>query len=135
RPASNVTFSGGPTPGDLFRHDRPGGAAAGPRPAEGGGCVVRNRAQWLALLLGVALLAAGCGSTGGSSSGPVYVVGTEAAYPPFEMINEQTQEFEGFDIELMQAVAEEAGFQVQFQNLAWDALVPALQAGQIDLII
>jgi len=102
---------------------------------------LRKRVRWLALLLGAALLAAGCGGSGGgtgggsSDDGPLYVVGTEAAYPPFEMINEQTQEFEGFDIELMRAIAEEAGFRVEFQNLAWDALVPALQAGQVDLII
>lgn len=102
---------------------------------------MRKRVRWLALLLGAALLAAGCGGSGGgtgggsSDDGPLYVVGTEAAYPPFEMINEQTQEFEGFDIELMEAIAQEAGFTVEWQNVAWDALGPALQTGQIDLII
>lgn len=43
----------------------------------------------------------------------VYVVGTDAAYAPFESQNEKG-EIVGFDIEVVQAVAQKAGIEVKF---------------------
>ena len=47
---------------------------------------------------------------------PVLRVATEAAYPPFETVNEQTKALEGFDIDLMNAIAQKAGYKVEFQK-------------------
>jgi polar amino acid transport system substrate-binding protein len=62
-------------------------------------------------------------------------VATEASYPPFEMVNEQTQELEGFDIELMTAVAEKAGFEVEFQNTPFDSVLTGISTCQFDAAI
>lgn len=99
-------------------------------------------------LAGSALILPGCGRTDSGSSAPAgggaapaaggggakqtLKVGTEATFPPFESINEQG-EFVGFDIDLVKAIGEKAGFEVQFQNLGFDALIPALASGQIDI--
>ena len=48
-------------------------------------------------------------------------------YPPFE--NLDGDEYVGLDIDLMKAVAEQMGLEVEFKNLQFDAIVPAIQAG------
>lgn len=62
-------------------------------------------------------------------------VATEAAYPPFEMVDEQTKELIGFDIELMKAVSEKAGFEVEFLNTPFDPLLAGIATCQFDAAI
>jgi basic membrane protein A len=62
-------------------------------------------------------------------------VGTDATWPPFEYVDETTKEFVGFDIDLMKAVAQEAGFQVEFVNVSWDPLLAGMATGQYDAAI
>jgi arginine/lysine/histidine/glutamine transport system substrate-binding and permease protein len=62
-------------------------------------------------------------------------VGTEPAFPPFEMKAETGEGLEGFDIDLMNAVGKEAGFKVEFLSLPFDGLIPALQSQTIDAAI
>jgi len=62
------------------------------------------------------------------------VVGTSADYPPFEFVNEQN-EFDGFDMALIKEVGERLGVEVEIQDIAFDGLIAALKAEQIDAII
>ena len=64
----------------------------------------------------------------------VYVVGTDAAYAPFESQNEKG-EIVGFDIEVVQAVAKKAGFEVKFVNTPWEGIFNALGQGDRDMIV
>ncbi len=64
----------------------------------------------------------------------VYVVGTDAAYAPFESQNEKG-EIVGFDIEVVQAVAAKAGFEVKFVNTPWEGIFNTLQQGDRDMIV
>jgi polar amino acid transport system substrate-binding protein len=64
----------------------------------------------------------------------VYVVGTDAAYAPFESQNEKG-EIVGFDIEVVQAIAKKAGFEVKFVNTPWEGIFNALQQGDRDLLV
>ncbi|MEW6525010.1 MAG: basic amino acid ABC transporter substrate-binding protein [Bacillota bacterium] len=66
---------------------------------------------------------------------PLLKVGTEAAYAPFEFVNEKTREIEGFDIDIIKAIAEAAGFRVEVKNIDWDGLIPALSLKEVDLVI
>lgn len=61
-------------------------------------------------------------------------VATDATWPPMEFVNAD-QEIVGFDIDLMNAVAEAAGFQVVFQNTAWDGIFAGLANGDYDAVI
>lgn len=63
---------------------------------------------------------------------PVLRVGTEGTYPPFTY--EDDGELTGYDIDVMTAVADEAGFDIEFVEAPFDALFPALEAGRIDVI-
>jgi polar amino acid transport system substrate-binding protein len=62
-------------------------------------------------------------------------VATEAAYPPFEMVNEQTRDLEGFDIDLMKAVAEKANLDVDFVNTPFDSVLAGIATCQFDAAI
>ncbi len=60
---------------------------------------------------------------------------TELAYPPWEMINAQTQKPEGFDIDIAAAISNSMGVNSEHNDISFDGLIPALQAGQCDAII
>lgn len=64
----------------------------------------------------------------------VLKVGTSPDFPPFEFINETTNQIVGIDIDLVKAVARELGYNVEVVPMDFDGLIPALQAGQIDII-
>ena len=62
-------------------------------------------------------------------------VGTEATFAPFEFMDEQTKELTGFDMEIIKAVAKEMGDDVRVHNMGFDALIPSLQTGIIDVTV
>ena len=64
----------------------------------------------------------------------VYVVGTDAAYAPFESQNEK-QEIVGFSVDLLNAVADKGGFQVKYVNTPWEGIFKSLEQGDRDLLI
>lgn len=65
---------------------------------------------------------------------PTYKVAMEPTFPPFDTINKETQELDGFDVDMMNAIAENQGFKLEWVNMGFDGLIPALQAGNIDII-
>ena len=65
----------------------------------------------------------------------VLEVGTEPAFPPFEMQAPDGKGFTGFDIDLFNAIGEEAGLEIQFLSMPFDGLIPALQSQTIDAAI
>lgn len=77
-------------------------------------------------------------ATASSSIAPppsrVYVVGTDAAYAPFESQNEKA-EIVGFDIDVVKAIAQKAGIEVRFANTPWEGIFNTLQQGDRDLLV
>ena len=64
----------------------------------------------------------------------VYVVGTDAAYAPFESQNEKG-EIVGFDVDVVKAAAAKAGIEVKFINTPWEGIFNALAQGDRDMIV
>ena len=93
-----------------------------------------------ACLLGALAMTAGCGSAPDSADTQatepqVLRVGMDASYPPFGSQNQETKDYEGFDVDIIRAIAAEEGFAVEISNRSFDGLVPALQAREIDVAI
>lgn len=90
-----------------------------------------------ALLLSMAVLA-GCSqqkqAPSADSGKKVVNIGSETTFPPFEFQDETTQEYVGFDIDLVKAVFTKAGYEPKIVSMNFDGLIPALQAGSIDAI-
>lgn len=90
----------------------------------------------ISALLIVLVIAGGALFAGGQGEAEdnVITVATDATWPPMEFIDEN-QELVGFDIDLMNAAAEAAGFEVEFQNVAWDGIFAGLANGDYDAVI
>ena len=92
----------------------------------------------LVAVLMIAVLVFSLAACGGSSDDTakdkvVYKVGTEPTFPPFDTTDDD-QNIVGLDMDLIKAIGEDQGFDVQFENLSFDGLIPALKAGNIDIV-
>jgi len=63
----------------------------------------------------------------------VFVVGTDAAYAPFESQNEKG-EIVGLTVDVLSAVAKKAGIEIKFVNTPWEGIFNSLQQGDRDLL-
>jgi polar amino acid transport system substrate-binding protein len=67
------------------------------------------------------------------SSG-VLRVGTTFDFPPMESYAADGKTPVGLDVELMQGIANALGLKLQWTNMNWDGLRPAMQSGRFDTI-
>jgi len=87
-----------------------------------------------ALVGGVVAVVGAAPAQAADGDGRVVRVGTEGTYPPFTYTDQKTKKLTGYDIEVMRAVGERAGWRVQFVQAPFDALFPALDAKRVDAI-
>ncbi len=64
----------------------------------------------------------------------VLTVGTEGTYPPFTFHEGGSGDLVGYDVEVTEAVAEELGVEVQFEETQWDAMFAGLVSGRFDVV-
>ena len=105
-----------------------------------------------ALAAGFALSGAGCaavskpdakggaGSADGSlpesiRSAGVVRVATDPTYPPFERLSDDQRTIVGLDPDLLGALGEELGIEVELVRVGFDSIIPGLQAGRFDLAV
>ena len=60
-------------------------------------------------------------------------IATDASYAPNEYFDTDGKTIIGFDIDLGNAIAAKLGLKANFQNVTFDAIIPALAAGKYDL--
>ena len=84
-------------------------------------------------LAGVLAACGGAEETGSGSPGPLRVA-TEGTYAPFSYHDKTTNDLTGYDIEVVRAVAEKLGREVEFSETAWDAIFAGLEAKRYDVI-
>jgi polar amino acid transport system substrate-binding protein len=82
------------------------------------------------VFVAVSLIISACGG-----GGQKVRVATDATWPPFESVDEQTKEIVGFDIDLMNAIAKAGGFEVEYVNVPWDSLLAGMAQCQYDASI
>lgn len=84
----------------------------------------------LALTLGVLALTATA-----AMAQQVVRMGTEGAYPPFNFINDQTKQVDGFEREVGDELCKRAQLTCEWVTTDWDSIIPNLTAGNYDTII
>ena len=120
----------------------------------------RRRGGALVLLVTIGLAAAGCGSNdnGGAiqpsassttaaaatlfndlppeiQSAKQIKVGSDVSYPPVEFFKEGTQEAQGLDVDLANALGAKLGVQFVFQNSTFEGIIAGLTAKRFDVVM
>lgn len=62
-------------------------------------------------------------------------VATNAEFKPFEFLDESTNEVIGFDVDLMNMIAEKIGAEITFENMEFDGVVASIPSGTCDVAI
>ncbi len=62
-------------------------------------------------------------------------VACDATWPPFEIVNEQTKELDGFGPELMRAIAAKAGLDIELVNVGFDSVLAGVSQCQYDMAV
>ena len=74
------------------------------------------------------------GSSTASANGKKYVIATDTVFAPFEFTDESGA-FVGIDVDILDAIAKDQGFEYELQSLGFDAALVAVQSGQADGVI
>ena len=89
----------------------------------------------MAMVMVVMMAGCGVGEKKAAQAPKVLKVGTEPTFAPFEFQKEGSKEFDGFDMDLIRAIGKQLNMKVEILNMGFDALIPAINAGNIDLAI
>lgn len=65
-----------------------------------------------------------------AAAGGVLVMGTNAEFPPYEFYEDN--DIVGIDVEIAKAIAEKMGMELQIEDMAFDAIIPAVTSGKAD---
>lgn len=90
----------------------------------------------ICLILAMSFLTLGCTKEDEpTAKAKILKIATSADFPPFEFQDEKGQEYVGFDMDIIRAVAKEMGYEAQITSVNFDGLIPALEAKNVDVII
>jgi len=65
--------------------------------------------------------------------GKEVIVVTENAYPPLQFMDPKTGEAIGWEYDAMAEISKRINIKVTYENISWDAMIPAVSEGQFDL--
>lgn len=86
------------------------------------------------LLIALVVVFASLGLVGCGSSDKTYVIATDTTFAPFEF-TDSDNEFVGIDVDILDAIAKDQGFEYDLQSLGFDAAIAAVESGQADGVI
>ncbi|WP_435104938.1 transporter substrate-binding domain-containing protein [Arhodomonas sp. AD133] len=86
-------------------------------------------AACLAVSLGFA------GTAGAQEDKPTLQAVTDPSFVPFEMMDQDSGEMVGFDMDILAEVAKRAGFDYKLRTMDFNGIIPALQTGNADVAI
>ncbi|MBO5293555.1 MAG: transporter substrate-binding domain-containing protein [Lachnospiraceae bacterium] len=118
---------------------------------------MKKKVLSLVLAAMMAVTVAGCGNSGAQTEGAApaetaaensteaaeaadtaaggkYIIATDTVFAPFEFTDAEGN-FVGIDVDLINAIAEDQGFEIELQSLGFDAALLAVEAGQADGVI
>ena len=67
------------------------------------------------------------------ADGKTLVVGTNATFPPMQFVDKD-KKITGYEMDLVRAVAKEAGYDITIKNAEFDGLISDVASGNCDLI-
>lgn len=90
------------------------------------------------ILAGAVVMIQGCGGNGEEAKsmekGRVWKAATEAAYPPFRYVDENSN-LVGFEVDLLKEIGRRTGATIEFRDMPFDRLLDAVAGKQVDMAI
>jgi putative amino-acid transport system substrate-binding protein len=83
-------------------------------------------------LIAAAVAGAGIAGAAGAQDTETLRVGMSGGYFPFTFVRQD--ELQGFEVDVMEALGEELGLEIEFETMSFSGLIGALEAGRIDTI-
>ncbi|EPC00726.1 glutamine ABC transporter substrate-binding protein [Litchfieldella anticariensis FP35 = DSM 16096] len=66
---------------------------------------------------------------------PEVNVVTDPSFVPFEMMDQESGEMVGFDMDIIREVADRAGFKINLETMDFNGIIPAVQTGNQEIAI
>lgn len=70
-----------------------------------------------------------------SAAAPTITVVTDPSFVPFESLDAKTGKYVGYDMDIIRNIAKRAGFKYKLKTMDFNGIIPALQAGSVDIAI
>ncbi|TGD12994.1 amino acid ABC transporter substrate-binding protein [Brevibacterium sp. S111] len=121
---------------DSLEKGRSSGRRSPPRERSVGVPGLHQRAPHPRAQLALTAGLSACSSDGGDEDAALedsYTYATDTSFVPFEF--KEDGKYVGFDIDLITAVADEAGFELKQEVTNFDGIIPGLQTGSFDLAV
>ncbi len=93
------------------------------------------RTAFVLLICAVVISGCGDGSESSDATRTVLRIGTDATYPPFETVDTETGQPQGFDIDLITEVCVTSGWKPEFIVTPFDGIIPGLTGKKYDVVI
>ncbi|KAA0010687.1 transporter substrate-binding domain-containing protein [Billgrantia pellis] len=93
---------------------------------------MKRQVKTATLVSGIAL---GLGLSGMVAANETLDVVTDPSFVPFEMMDQESGEMVGFDMDILAEVAERAGFEYELETMDFNGIIPAVQTGNVDIAI
>lgn len=91
-------------------------------------------AMALTAFIAAGALLGGASAATAADDSETYVIGTDTTFAPFEFTSPDG-DLVGIDMDLLRAIAEDQGFEVEIRQLGFDAALQALQSNQVDAVM
>lgn len=91
--------------------------------------------KWIGISMAAIIMMIGLAACSSDSEGikDEYTVATDTSFVPFEF--KEDDEYVGFDIDLINAIADEVGFDINLETTNFDGIIPGLQTGKFDMAL
>ncbi|MHB0775024.1 transporter substrate-binding domain-containing protein [Halomonas sp. WWR20] len=96
---------------------------------------MKNNALCGAVRLSILAMSLGVSGLALAQDTPTLKAATDPSFVPFEMLDQDTGEMVGFDMDILHAIADRAGFKVDVNTMDFNGIIPAVQTGNVDLAI
>ncbi|GHH99405.1 basic amino acid ABC transporter substrate-binding protein [Neobacillus kokaensis] len=94
-----------------------------------------SRITFLVLSICLVIFTSACGKESAGTSSEqkekTLLVGTDAVTPPFVFMDKG--KIVGFDVDLISAILDEAGYKSKVENVGWDPLFTQVESGEVDI--
>jgi polar amino acid transport system substrate-binding protein len=86
----------------------------------------------LALTFALTFTACGNSNVSGTKDDPL-IAAMEPTFPPFDT-TDKNGDLDGFDVDLLNAIAKDQDLVIKWKNMEFDGLIPALDSGNADIV-